>query len=121
MSDHSIIIDLRFPGFPGFPAFECNAPDGSPCKAKWDCECEAIWNYRVIDGMPAHDSTRGGEEHPGNEVHVGRFDNTDCNLEEWHDNQDEAVEGTVRVDVKPVHDIDYVTFTAIAARVEKEN
>lgn len=60
MSDHSIIIDLRFPGFPGFPAFECNAPDGSPCKAKWDCECEAIWDYRVIDGMPAHDSTRGG-------------------------------------------------------------
>ncbi len=118
MSDHSIVIDLQSPGF---PRFECYAPDGSPCYAKWDCECENIWDYRVIDGLPAHDSTHEGEGHPGNEVHVGRFDNTHCNLEEWHDNCGEAVEGAVRVDVTPVYEVDYVTFMATDTRMEKEN
>lgn len=117
MSDHSIVIDLQRPGF---PRFDCNAPAGSPCHAKWECECETIWGYRRIRGNPAHDTTMEGPEELGNEVHVGHYDNTHCNLTEWHDNQDEAVEGTVRVDVKPVNEIDYVTFTATAARVEAQ-
>ncbi|MFE1082471.1 hypothetical protein [Brevibacterium sediminis] len=118
MSDHSIVIDLQLPGS---PRFECNAPDGAPCKAQWECECETIWGYRVVGGSPVHDTTMEGADGLGNAIHVGRFDNTRCNLTEWHDNQDEAVEGTVRVDVKPVNEIDYVTFTATSARIEKDS
>jgi len=115
MSDHSIIIDLQYSGF---PRFECKAPDNAQCKAQWECECENIWNYRVIGGSPVHDTAPEGEGGFGNAIHVGSFDNDQCNLTEWYDNQDEAVEGTVRVDVKPVNEIDYVTFTATSARVE---
>lgn len=118
MSDHSIVIDLQFPGS---PRFECNAPDGAPCKAQWDCECETIWTYRTVNGVPMHDSTPEGTDASGCEVHAGRFNNDQCNLTEWHDNQDEAVEGTVRIDVTPVNEIDYVTFTATSARIEKDS
>lgn len=114
MSDHSIIIDLQAPSF---PRFKCNARDGAPCKAQWDCECETAWGYRVIGGSPVHDTTPEGEGGFGNAVHVGRFNNANCNLRDWHDNCDEAVEGTVRVDVEPVNEVDYVTFSATGARV----
>ena len=117
MSDHSIIIDLQYPQG---GRFECNAPDNSPCKAQWDCECEYIPNYEVIDGKPTHYDTWDEWAINNGKASrcVGRFDNTQCNLGDWYDNQDEAVEGTVRIDVTPVHDVDYVTFTAIAARTE---
>lgn len=115
MSEHSIIIDMQAPTF---SRFECYAPDGSPCYAKWECECETIWGYRVVGGSPVHDTTMEGAEGLGNAIHVGYFDNTQCNFTEWHGNQDEAVEGTVRVDVEPVNEVDYVTFTATAARIE---
>lgn len=117
MSDHSIIIDLQRPGF---PSFECYAPDGSFCYAKWECECEMIWNYRVTGGSPVHDTTPEGEGGFGNAIHVGHFDNAHCNFEEWHDNSDEAVEGVVRVDLTPVAHEDYVTFTATSARLEAQ-
>lgn len=118
MSDHSIIIHLQNPGS---PRFECNAPEYSPCHAQWDCECETIWNYRTQLGVPMHDTTVEGADGLGNAVHVGHFDDDQCNLTEWHDNQDEVVEGTVRIDVKPVNAIDYVTFTATSARIEKDS
>ncbi|TSI12654.1 hypothetical protein [Brevibacterium aurantiacum] len=118
MSDHSIIIDMRYPQS---STFECKAPNGTPCHASWECECETIWGYRRLGGNPVHDTTMEGAEGLGNEIHVGYFDSTQCNLTEWHDNQDEAVEGTVRVDVKPVSEIDCVTFTATAARIEKDS
>lgn len=118
MSDHSIIIDLQAPGF---PSFECSAPDGSPCKAAWDCECETIWSYRIVGGSPVHNTTMEGTEAAGNAIHIGRFDNDQCNFTEWYENQEECVDGTVRVDVTPVNEIDYVTFTATAARLEKNS
>lgn len=113
MSDHSIIIDMRYPQG---GRFECNAADGSKCKVAWDCECEYIWKYQVVDSKPQHhDSDVNGE------VHVGRFENDQCNLTDWYDNQEEDVEGKIRVDVSPVNEIDYVTFTATAARIEKDS
>lgn len=114
MSDHSILIDLQAPGF---PTFECYAPDDSPCHAKWDCECENVWNYRVVGGSPVHDTTPEGMGRGGNAIHVGRFDNTACSLSEWHDNSDEPVSGAVRVSVTPVYEIDYTVFEAVGVEM----
>lgn len=115
MSDHSIILDMRAPQFGGF---ECTAPNGSPCHAVWDCECETIWGYRRIGGNPAHDTTMEGSDGLGNEVHTGYFDGSQCNLTDWYDNQEECVNGEIRIDVSPVNEIDYVTFNATSARIE---
>lgn len=113
MSDHSIVIDMRHSGS---GRFECNAAPDAPCRAVWDCECESSWRYRTIDGKPAHDSTFEGTESAGNEVHIGRFDPEYCDLTDWYDNQEECVDGTVRVAVSPVNEIDYVTFVVTGAR-----
>lgn len=115
MSDHSIIYDLHYPQR---GTFVCNASDDSQCNAAWNCECETIWGYRVIGGSPVHDTTVEGAEAADNAIHVGWFDNDQCNLTDWYDNQDECVDGEIRVDVDPVNEFDYVAFTATAARME---
>lgn len=111
MSDHSTVIDMQYPSQ---GTFECNAPDDAPCHAVWKCDCEAIYDYESIGGCPTH---RHSPE-TGSGIHVGTFDNNQCNLRDWFENQDESVSGQVRVHVSVgEHDSDYVLFKVDDAEV----
>lgn len=106
MSDHSILYDLAYPT----GAWECRAADDAPCRAVWDCECESITDYSVIDGVPCHRNAYDDQA-----FHAGRFDADRCNLRDWFEGQDECVEGEVRVDVTEHFRGDFYEFEATAA------
>lgn len=115
MSDHSIVYDLLSPAV---GTWECRAPKTAVCHAIWDCECENITDYTVMGGKPYHRNAADPQM-----FHTGRFDPSTCTLRDWYENQDECVEGLVRVDVDPVNEWDYVIFTATRATLvtEKED
>lgn len=114
MSDHSIIYDLQYPAW---GRWKCEAPPKSFCHAVFSCECEAIWNYRVVDGVPVHDNEPYKD---WAESHAGHFENDRCSIQVFHDEADEAVEGTLVVDVDPSWEGEWYSFTATAAQVKKE-
>lgn len=117
MSDHVITYDLQYPGN---GEMDCHAAPDAPCHAVWDCDCESIHDFHVIDGQPHHYSTYDdGYSVRGH--HVGKFENGACTIREWHENSDEDVAGTVRVDVNPVWEGDFFAFHAVAAEVVKED
>lgn len=115
MSEHSIIYDLQHPTS---GTWKCSAPPRAFCHAEFDCGCESIWNYRVKDGVPMHDSS---PDRLGSETHTGHFNDGLCTIQLFHDEADETVEGEIAVEVEPEWQGEWYTFTATAARVEDGN
>lgn len=115
MSDHSITYDLQYSTR---GTWKCEAPPEAFCHAVWDCGCEGIWNYQVVDGLPAHDSLPGDFD-PDKETHVGHFDADQCSIQTFHDEGEEDVEGTIIVDVDPEWQGEWYLFKAVSARVDE--
>lgn len=112
MSDHAIVYDLQYPGN---GTLECAAAPDAPCRAVWDCDCESIYDYHVHEDQPHHYSTWDDEQVRGH--HIGYFNPGACTIREWHENSDEDVAGTVRVQVDPSWEGDFYTFRAVTAEV----
>lgn len=116
MSDHSIVYDLQYPGN---GTLECHAAPDAVCRAVWNCDCETIHDFHVVDGQPHHFSTWESfwEDDQVRGHHVGKFDPDECHLRVWHEESEESVTGTVRVTVEPEWHGDYYTFKAVTAEL----
>ena len=113
MSDHSIVYDLQYPGN---GELECHASSDAPCRAVWDCDCESIYGFHVVDGAPHHFSTYDDVAAVRGH-HVGRFDPGHCTIRDWHENSEEDVTGTVRVAVDPSWEDDCYAFESVSAEL----
>lgn len=115
MNDHAITYDLQHPGN---GELECSAAPNAPCRAVWDCECESIHDFHIVDGQPHHYNTYDGDDLWDTRFHhVGKFDDGACNLRDWHENSEEDVTGTVRVQIDPSWEGDCYVFEAVSAEV----
>lgn len=108
MSAHTVTIDYGT-GAP-FPtlSFRCNAPAGEPCHAYYECSCEEWEREGVVHGKPFHIDS-------GDETHFGYWRNDECRLQDWFENSDEAVVGSVSVPVTAKYTGGWYEFDITAA------
>ena len=88
MTDHRVTISFAGDDRPDLD-FVCEAPPQSPCRARWNCGCEAWTEYQVNNsGNPEHRSA-------GTTWHEGWF-GEECTLGDWF-SETEALTGQITV------------------------
>lgn len=95
MSIHGHKVEMNFDGYVSTRLI-CHAPADAQCKAVWDCDCEAFYDFLITDdGLPTHLP----DPHYKHRWCTGRW-GTGCDLVDWFDaGEDEALTGTVTFDV----------------------
>ena len=105
-AEHNMVLIFEGDNHP-FIRLVCEAPPQAECHAKWDCQCEQWYDYRVTeDGRPQHQ--------PDPDLPhwcTGTFVD-DCSLTTWF-NKFAAIEGTITIPVTPKLDDGAYTFHPI--------
>lgn len=74
--------------------FICNAPLGSFCHAKFDCDCGEYYDFAFFDaGVPFHYTWEG-------ERHEGTLDKDFCNYRRHYEFHSNLFTGSIRVPVE---------------------
>ena len=103
---HRAIIDLET----GHARLRCEAPLHSMCHAVFDCQCEEYHDYGLDGRRPYHLSI----DDDGEDItHWGSFDQDQCNLTDWFDNDDEPLNGEISVMVQETWECDYYSWSAV--------
>lgn len=119
-SDHSIIFDRM--GATSTARWDCRAEDTAPCRVVYDCRCEEVPGFKIIDGVPTHAiyDDFGPDPNAILDRHAGHFVPDHCVFADWFEEQDECVRGEVIISVEPEWDHSAVTFTVAAASIGEE-
>lgn len=106
-SKHIVTAHLDGGCFPRY-SMECTSSPDHFCRASWDCDCEDISGYEVVDGKPVHTHYEdNGEEIP----YPGKFSPDDCTVREWFINDgSEELSGEVTFEVEPKWEGDFYAF-----------
>lgn len=119
-SDHSIIFDRM--GATSTARWDCRAEDTAPCRVVYDCQCESVPGFEIIDGVPTHAvyDDFGPDPNAIIDRHAGRFIPDYCVFETWFEEQDECVYGQMSVIVEPEWEHGAVSFAATAVSLREE-
>lgn len=104
---HIVTARLDSGSFPLY-SMQCMSSPDHFCRALWDCDCEEISGYAVMDGAPVHNHyDDDGEEFP----YPGKFNPGNCGICDWFVNDgSEELSGEVAFEVEPKWEGDFYAY-----------